>query len=52
MRWIVLLLALWFAPVSFGNDNTEEPGTAVQVTERGGKCPGGKCPPKRPRPVR
>lgn len=48
MRWIVLLLALWFAPVSFGNEDTEESDRAVQM-ERGGKCPGGKCPPKRPK---
>jgi hypothetical protein len=48
MRWIAVLLALWLAPVSFLNDDTEEP-TAVKAVERGG-CPGGKCPPKRPRP--
>ena len=50
MRWIVLLLALWCCPVSFVNDDTEELPT-VNVTERG-PCPGGKCPPKRPRPTR
>ena len=46
MRWIVLLVALWCCPVSFANDDTEEP--AVSAVERGG-CPGGTCP-KRPRP--
>lgn len=48
MRWIVALMTLWFAPVSFEDHCTE---TTVQC-ERGGTCPGGKCPPKRPRPKR
>lgn len=48
MRWLVLLMALWFAPVSFANDDTEEL-PSVSAAER---CPGGVCPtrPKRPRP--
>ena len=50
MRWLIVLMALWFAPVSFANDDTEEL-PAVAAMERGG-CPGGKCPPKRPKPKR
>lgn len=46
MRWILAALVLWFAPVSFQSEGADE--VSVQ-TERGG-CPGGKCPPKRPRP--
>ena len=49
MRWFVLLMALWFCPVSLSNDNTEEDRPSVSAAER---CPGGVCPtrPKRPRP--
>lgn len=49
MRWFVLLMALWFSPVSFGNENTEDQEPSVSTAER---CPGGVCPtrPKRPRP--
>lgn len=50
MRWIAMLLALWFCPISFANENTE--GDTVVSSPTGGKCPGGKCPPKRPRPKR
>ena len=50
MRWIVLLMALWFAPVSFGNDNTEEePGWCARPRVVAG-CPNGKCKVSRPRP--
>ena len=50
MRWIVLLLCLWCCPVSFGNDDTEEPGVRARPCPT---CPGGKCPKKpRPRPTR
>ena len=49
MRWIVLLMVLWFAPVSFGEDDTEEAGWSARPCPT---CPGGKCPPKRPRPTR
>lgn len=52
MRWIVLLLALWVAPVSFGNDNTEEPGWCARPRVVRGGCPGGKCKVTRPRPTR
>jgi hypothetical protein len=49
MRWFLMLMALWFAPVSFSSDDTEaEEGPTVSVVERG-TCPGGTCP-KRPRP--
>ena len=47
MRFFVLLLALWFAPVSF-QDDSDEPAS-VSAAERGG-CPGGICPRPRPRP--
>lgn len=51
MRWIAVLLALWFAPVSFQNDDTEETAS-ISFAERGG-CPGGTCPTRpRPRPKR
>lgn len=52
VRWLVLIAALWFAPVSFANESTEDEGPSVSVVERGG-CPGGVCRPhKRPRPKR
>lgn len=51
MRWIVLLMALWFAPVSFGNDDTEEPGWRSRPKVVIG-CPNGKCKVARPRPSR
>lgn len=47
MRFLLMLLALWFSPISFSNENTEDDGPSVSVVERG--CPGGTCP-KRPRP--
>jgi hypothetical protein len=49
MRLLVLLMALWFAPVSFANEDTEEGWQARPCPS----CPGGKCPKKpRPRPTR
>jgi hypothetical protein len=48
MRVLLAALVLWFAPVSFQNEDGD---TSVHA-ERGGTCPGGKCPPKRPRPKR
>ena len=51
MRWIVLLLALWCAPASFGNDDTEEPGWRARPRACS-TCPGGKCKVRRPRPTR
>jgi hypothetical protein len=51
MRYVLALMVLWFAPVSFMDDDTEG-FMSKSVVERGGKCPGGKCPPKRPRPAR
>lgn len=51
MPVLFAFLVLWFAPVSFQNEDGD---TSVQC-ERGGTCPtcpGGKCPPKRPRPKR
>lgn len=51
VRWLVVLMALWFSPVSFQNEDTEDQGPSVSVVERGG-CPGGVCRPKRPRPKR
>ena len=51
MRWFVVLMALWFAPVSFAAE-AEDQEPSVSVVERGG-CPGGVCrPAKRPRPTR
>ena len=51
MRWFVLMMALWFAPVSFGNDSTEEdlPGWSARPRACA-KCQGGKCKVYRPRP--
>ena len=50
MRLFVLLMALWFAPVSFANDSTEEePGWCNRPRVVSG-CPGGKCKVSRPRP--
>lgn len=46
MRWILMLFALWFSPVSFQDEHDD--GPSVSAVERGG-CPGGTCP-KRPRP--
>lgn len=51
MRWLVLALALWFAPFSFANEDTEEE-VAMRRPRPCPTCPGGKCPPKRPRPSR
>lgn len=48
MRWLIAVLVLMCAPVSFMDDDTEEMCVS-NVVERG-TCPGGKCPPKRPRP--
>lgn len=50
MRWLLMVLVLMCAPVSFMDDDTEECVTR-SVVERG-KCKGGKCPPTRPRPTR
>lgn len=47
MRWLLMIVVLMCAPVSFMDDDTEE--LSISVIERG-TCPGGKCPPKRPRP--
>lgn len=53
MRFLVLLLALWFSPVSFANEHTEEEPSVAAVDR--GTCPGGICRPRprpRPRPSR
>jgi hypothetical protein len=50
MRWILAVLVLMCAPVSFMDDDTE--GYVCKSVVERGKCPGGKCPPIRPRPKR
>jgi len=52
MRWFVLALALWLAPFSLANEDTEEELEAVARQRPRPTCPGGKCPPIRPRPSR
>lgn len=48
MRLILTILALWLAPLGLGNDaDADDGGLRARPT-----CPGGKCPPKRPRPSR
>lgn len=50
MRLLVMLMALWFAPVSFANDDTEElPGWSARPRACA-SCQGGKCKVSRPRP--
>jgi hypothetical protein len=50
MRWLLMVIVLMVAPMSFMDDDTEEP--CISAVVQRGTCPGGKCPPKRPRPTR
>lgn len=49
MRWIVLLIALWCAPLGLANEDTEEAGWRSRPKVVIG-CPGGKCKVARPWP--
>jgi hypothetical protein len=49
MRWLLCLMVLWFCPVSFQNEGAADDGWQARPCPT---CPGGKCPPKRPRPKR